>query len=154
MNAVERLVEIKAIEDLVLSYCMTMDDHEWGAFSDLFAEDAVFVVNGVPFEGVKTLVEFIAGGLPDDYICKHLCTAPLVDLDEGGLRATGQVDVLWVAQNYQNTILGRYRDEYVKRDGRWLFNRREESTIPVKEGPIPLSQTNLEAIGSEVGGAA
>jgi uncharacterized protein (TIGR02246 family) len=152
VNAVERLIEIKAIEDLVLSYCMTMDDHEWEAFSELFTDDAVFVVNGVPFEGVETLVRFISGGLPDDYICKHLCTAPLVELDDDGLRATGQVDVLWVAQNYQNAILGRYRDEYVKGDGHWRFKRREESTIPLKEGPIPLSQTNLDVIGSEMGG--
>jgi hypothetical protein len=50
--------------------------------------------------------------------------------------ATAQTDVLWIAQNFENSIIGRYDDTFVKRDGRWLFARREDRDAHHLEGLV------------------
>jgi len=147
MDALVRLQELEAIRELLTRYAITLDDHAWEDFAELFTEEATFTVNGVPFAGRDALVRFIADSLPEDYLCKHICTAPLIELATDAATARARTDVLWVTQNYQIAVIGRYEDSLVKRDGRWLFDRRDETVIPVKDGPVPISETASSVSG-------
>ena len=141
MDAVERLVSIKEIEDVITRYCFTFDDQDWDGLASLWTEDAAFVAAGMAFEGRDVLIEFLRTCLPEGYTSKHMCSRSLVELDPDGVTAFARTDVVWIAANFENTIVGRYNDTLVKRDGRWLFLRREETPVDFQPGPPPMSDT-------------
>ena len=87
------------------------------------------------------MLEFLKGCLPVGYVSKHLCGRSLVEIDDDGTTAHALTDVVWIAANFENTIVGRYVDTIVKQDGRWLFRRREETPVPYQPGPPPMSDT-------------
>jgi uncharacterized protein (TIGR02246 family) len=148
MNAVERLVAIEEIRDLIARYAISYDDHDWDDYAQLWTEDAAFVVNGVAFEGREVMLKFLSECLPDDYVGKHMNSNSRIEIAEDGESARAQTDVVWIAQNFENSIVARYSDTFVRRDGRWLFARREESTMPFKQGFPPYSEVALSVSGS------
>jgi uncharacterized protein (TIGR02246 family) len=143
MDALERLSALQEIRDLITRYAIAYDDHDWDAFGRLWTEDAVFVANGTPFEGRGPMLEFLTTCLPDDYFGKHMNSPSLIELAPDGTTATAKTDVVWISQDFENTIVGRYDDTFVRRDGRWLFSRREESTVEFKPGSPPMSETAM-----------
>jgi hypothetical protein len=70
---------------------------------------------------------------------KHMLSQPLIELADDGLSASARTDVVWIAQNFANAIVGRYDDEIVKDGGRWKFRRRREIPVPYRAGPTPMS---------------
>lgn len=147
MDAVERLVAIEEIRDLIARYAIDYDDQNWEDFATLWAEDAAFVVEDVAFEGRERLLEFLTTCLPPGYTGKHMNANTRIQIAEDGQTATAQTDVVWIAQNFENQILARYYDTFVRRDGRWLFQRRQEIPVPFKEGFPPYSETALSVSG-------
>lgn len=141
LDALERLVSIKEIEDVITRYCFTFDDQDWDGLASLWTEDAAFVAAGMSFEGRDVLIDFLRTCLPEGYRSKHMCSRSLVELDSDGVTAHARTDVVWIAANFENTIVGRYVDTLVKRDGRWLFLRREEEPVEFQPGPPPMSET-------------
>lgn len=140
MDAVERLVAIQEIEELITRCCMLCDDRDWVTFATLWTEDAEFGFEGSStFQGRQTVVDFVVTGLPDDYVGKHICSRSLIDLGPDGATAEAKTDVVWIAANFENTIVSRYNDSLVKRDGRWLFRRRYETPLTFVAGPPPMS---------------
>jgi uncharacterized protein (TIGR02246 family) len=139
VDALERLVAVQAIRDLVVTYAMAFDDHDWDRLGSLWTEDAAFVVADQAFDGRETLMAFLSTCLPDDYEGKHMNPQTLVELAEDGRSAVAETDVVWIPQNFENTILARYRDHVVKRGDRWLFQRREEFPVEHRPGPPPMS---------------
>jgi uncharacterized protein (TIGR02246 family) len=145
MDDLARLVAIQDIRDLISRYALLFDDKNWGAFSELWADDAVWAVrDGMAFEGKEALMEFLSTCLPDGYSGKHMNSPPLVVVAEDGETATAQTDVVWVSQDFENRIVARYVDEFAKYDGRWLFKRRVEEPIPHIPGPPPMSDTAIQ----------
>ena len=140
MEALERLLATKEIEDLISRYCISFDDQDWGTFAGLWTEDAAFVVGDMAFEGRDTMLEFLTTCLPEGYVSKHMISRPLVEF-ESETRARARTDVVWIAANFENTIVGRYVDTIVKQEGRWLFQRREEEPVPYRDEPPPMSDT-------------
>jgi 3-phenylpropionate/cinnamic acid dioxygenase small subunit len=59
----------------------------------------------------------------------HLCLNPIIDLEEGGGRATARsrFTVFQATDDFplQVIAVGRYHDEFEKVNGRWRFSRRE-----------------------------
>jgi uncharacterized protein (TIGR02246 family) len=143
MEIIERLAAIHEIRDLITRYAIHYDDKDWVAFATLWSDDASFVANGVAFEGRERLLEFLTTCLPDDYSGKHMNAPPLVEVAPDGASATAKTDVVWISQDFENRIVGRYDDVFEKRDGRWLFSRRVESTVPYTPGPPPMSETAM-----------
>ncbi len=76
-----------------------------------------------------------------------MCSNPVIELAPEGMTATARTDVVWIAQNFENTIVGRYLDTLVNRDDRWLISRREEWTIPHRPGPPPVSEAVVTLSG-------
>jgi uncharacterized protein (TIGR02246 family) len=143
MDALEELLAKEAIRDLLARYAMAFDDRDWDAWEALWTDDVVFVVDGVPIEGLAALREFMVGCLPQDYVSKHLCGPSVIELAPDGASARARTDVVWIAANYDNQIVARYVDDLVRRDGRWLIRRREEIPVPYRPGPPPMSQASL-----------
>jgi hypothetical protein len=143
IGAIERLIAIEEIRRLIASYCILYDDKDWEPFTQLWTEDAAFIVEDSAFEGRDVMLEFITNCLPEDYVTKHLCGPSLIDVAADGRTAKAQTDVVWIAANFENTIVGRYVDDLVCVDGRWLFRRREEIPVPYKPGPPPQSETAM-----------
>jgi uncharacterized protein (TIGR02246 family) len=141
MDAVERLVATKEIEDLITRYCLTFDEQRWDEFATLWTEDAAFVVGEMSFEGRQPLLDFLTTCLPEGYVSKHMCSRSLIEIEPDGTTAHAQTDVVWIAANFENTIVGRYVDTIVREDGRWLFRRREETPVPFQPGEPPMSDT-------------
>jgi hypothetical protein len=148
VNAVERLVALEEIRDLITRYSIAFDDHDWDDLAQLWTEDAAFVVAGRSFEPRDVLLDFLMTCLPADYFGKHMCSPSRVVLAPDGKSATAQTDVLWIAQNFENSIVGRYDDSFVHDGERWLFQRRKESTIAFKPGFPPYSEAALSVSGA------
>ena len=138
MNELDRLVAAREIEDLISRYCIAFDDQDWETFAGLWTEDAAFVVGDTAFEGRTAVLEFLSTCLPSGYVSKHMISRPLVEL-ESEAQASARTDVVWIAANFENTIVARYVDTVVKEDGRWLFRRREEEPMPYRDEPPPMS---------------
>jgi uncharacterized protein (TIGR02246 family) len=143
MNELDRLIAAREIEDLISRYCIAFDDQDWETFGGLWTEDAAFVVGDMAFEGRETMLDFLTTCLPEGYASKHMISRPLVEL-ESDSRARARTDVVWIAANFENTIVARYVDTIVKQDGRWLFQRREEEPVPYRNEPPPMSDTAVE----------
>jgi uncharacterized protein (TIGR02246 family) len=138
MNELERLIAAREIEDLISRYCIAFDDQDWETFGGLWTEDAAFVVGDMAFEGREPMLDFLTTCLPEGYASKHMISRPLVEL-ESDTRARARTDVVWIAANFENTIVARYVDTIVKQDGQWLFQRREEEPVPYRNEPPPMS---------------
>jgi hypothetical protein len=139
MEALARLVAIQEISDLIGRYCMLFDDEDWAGLDELWTDDAAFVVEDQAFEGRTVLMDFLSHCLPGGYRTKHMISRPVVELGDAGTTARARTDVVWIAANFENTILGRYEDELVH-DGRgWRFKRRVEHPVQFIPGPPPMS---------------
>jgi uncharacterized protein (TIGR02246 family) len=148
MSDIDRLLAIEQIRALIATYAISFDDHDWDRFGQLWTEDAAFVVDGQAFEGREAMLEFLTTCLPDDYGGKHMNSPPLIELARDGEHATAQTDVVWIPQNFENAIVARYHDSFVRRGGRWLFARREETPLQYKPGPPPMSETAVGVSGA------
>src|SRR5262245_23183106 len=145
MNPLDRLVARQQIEDLIGRYCQLFDDQQWDDLDDLWTDDAAFVVEDVAFEGRDALMAFLRTCLPAGYQSKHLISPPVVDLAEDGRHATAKTDVVWIAENFETTIVARYED-VLEHDGeRWQIQRRSEVPLQHRPGPPPMSDDALRA---------
>ena len=130
---------IQEISDLIGRYCMLFDDEDWVGLNELWTDDAAFAVDDQAFEGRQVLIDFLSHCLPPGYKTKHMISPPLVVLGADGTTATARTDVVWIAANFENTIVGRYNDQLVKTDTGWKFLRRVETPVQFIPGPPPMS---------------
>lgn len=139
MDPIERLVAMQEIGDLIGRYFMLFDDEDWSGLEGLWADDAAFVVEDVAFEGRRVLMDFLSHCLPPGYRTKHMISPPVVEVSADGRTATARTDVVWIAANFENTIVGRYEDDLVHHADGWRFARRVERPVPFVPGPPPMS---------------
>ena len=148
MDAIERLIALQEIGDLIGRYCMLFDDEDWAGLDQLWTDDAAFVVEEQAFEGRAALMEFLSHCLPPGYRTKHMISRPIVELGEDGTTARARTDVVWIAANFENTILGRYEDELVRDARGWRFRRRVERPVQFIPGPPPMSDAATGVSGA------
>lgn len=148
MSPLERLAARAEIADLIVRYCIDFDDQNWEEFSELWTDDACFHVEDRAFEGKQAVLDFLTTCLPPGYVSKHMISRPLIELSNDGLSAHARTDVVWIAANFENAIVGRYNDELVVLDGRWKFRRRRETPVPYRAGRTPMSETAVAVSGA------
>jgi len=141
LSPVDRLIARGEISDLIVTYCLAFDDQNWEEFAELWTDNASFIVENHAFEGKQTVLDFLMNCLPEGYVSKHMISQSLIELADDGLSARCRTDVVWIAANFENAIVGRYNDEVVKLDGRWKFRKRQETPVPYREGPTPMSES-------------
>lgn len=145
VDPIDRLLALREIDDVIGRYSQLFDDQDWEALTELWTEDAAFVVEDVAFHGRDVLMEFLRTCLPSGYQSKHMISPPVVELADDGMHATARTDVVWIAQNFENAIVARYDDVLVD-DGRgWRIQRRTEVPLQYRAGPPPMSDDALRA---------
>src|SRR3954471_8071287 len=105
MDALERLVAVQAIRDLVVTYAMAFDARDWDRLATVWTEDAAWIAPGHAFEGRDAIMAFMRTCLPDGYEGKHMNPQTLVEFADDGQSAVVDTDVVWIPQNFENTIL-------------------------------------------------
>jgi hypothetical protein len=121
----QRLADREDLRDLVLRYCLALDDRDWGALQGLFAAHARFAGGQGPQEILARLRE----GREAHGRTIHAPTGQLVQF-QSPTNASGVVFTLGLlnAGGKTTATAMRYEDAYVREDGRWLFARRRVHT--------------------------
>lgn len=139
---VQALEDREAIRTLWAEYGRTLDARDFTSFAQLFARDAEFVGGpGSPAKGREAIGAFLEKAIGTNYPNSkgrnfHLYFNETIDLR--GDKGTGLSKGGFVMASDDNTeadflLLATYRDEFVREDGRWKFQRREV----VGEIPVP-----------------
>jgi uncharacterized protein (TIGR02246 family) len=115
------------IQTLAARYSHAVDSGDGETFAATFTESGVLDAGALVVEGRPALARF-AEGLPRSHRApRHVATNLLIDGDgdRATLRAYVQMYALTGDPPSQQVVAsGRYVDELVRRDGRWLFERR------------------------------
>jgi ketosteroid isomerase-like protein len=135
-----------AIEHVWAKYAQALDTADADLYASLFTPDAYVEVDGKPYKGseaIKGLIDGIRQKLQIDKLpadahgrrfgpIRHLLSNLVVDLQ--GDRATSEsywTEIISSGKNAQGIgnppavlKMGRYEDELVKKNGKWLFSRR------------------------------
>ncbi len=114
-----------AIRRILASYCLFLDDGQFGALAELFTADGSFSYAGAAVSGRADIEAWFTSSQPPGRRGKHLTLNSLIDVE--GDHAAVTSDYLWVRS--VNAVIslglaGRYRDILVRNDGRWLMARR------------------------------
>jgi 3-phenylpropionate/cinnamic acid dioxygenase small subunit len=130
------LAQVKSrqeIEDLMMTYAALQDEGRLDEVAELF-EHGAFVVDKVPtrFEGadnIRAMKNRHDRKYPDGTLrTKHVTTNVRIDVDEGGdvASARSYFTVLQATDELPLQVImsGRYRDSFVRLDGRWWFKER------------------------------
>ena len=140
----QRLFDRIAIEDLITRYYAHLGAGEPGAFGDFYTENATFDVNGIVATG-KQEIEALYGELGQDPdsntaggVFHMVLSNPVIDV--AGDRATARF--LWTGILNPDpkapprvTEHGREYDRLVRRDGKWLIEKRvviADSALPAR----------------------
>lgn len=117
-----------AVRTTLARYCHRCDDGDFTGLAELFTPDGVFNYAGRTCTGRAAIVEFFQGSQArPEQRGKHL-TANIAVEPAGDDRVRVASDFLFLRRDGSRlvpAITGRYDDELVRVDGRWLFARRD-----------------------------
>jgi ketosteroid isomerase-like protein len=117
---VQRLEDIKAIEELIARYAWHVPRGEVDAVLDLFTDDGEFQSGATPVRGKVGLRAYFAA-LPLN-LTIPIVSNILVQIAGANAQATCKMTSLWVGEG--PPMVGYYEDAFQQIDGRWLFSRR------------------------------
>jgi uncharacterized protein (TIGR02246 family) len=112
-----------------VDYGHHLDRGDLEAYAELFDEDGEVLLGPMGRARGRAQIRELMGRATASSAGRswHLVTNPIIELD--GDRATAEVMWTVVVRGEGGTavlgMLGRHRDVLVRRDGRWLFQRRE-----------------------------
>jgi len=114
-----------AIQDAIHRYAHALDASRWDDMAALFADDSVLDVGPMgTYEGRAGVRRF--GDLlgPMGLTMRHYVTNIVITGDGASAHARVYVLAFTGEPGAQRPNTGFYEDDLVKRDGRWLFQRR------------------------------
>jgi hypothetical protein len=118
------------VMDLLARYAECVDTADIGGYADLFLPDGVVQHSAGTVQGREAIRVWVAGLEQEGRIgpksnLKHFLGLPVIRGD--GQRCTARTYVLIPRQmetgEISTRLAGTYRDEIVKQDGHWLFER-------------------------------
>jgi hypothetical protein len=129
--------DVAAIWRLKSDYCWLADDPDPAPMLELFAPDGAYVsqLNG-PVTGREAILAQMAASRSLLATTMHVVSNPVVDIGANASTATGRwyfaIHLFGTAPSgvlpLEQIIYGRYHDEFVRLDGRWLFRRLQPVT--------------------------
>jgi ketosteroid isomerase-like protein len=149
-----------AIEDLVTRYYAHLGTDDAGAFGDYYTENASFDVNGIVATGKQEIEALYAdiGGDPDSNtaggVFHMVLSNPVIDVNGDSATAS----FLWTGilnpdpkEPPRVSEHGREYDRLVKRDGKWLIEKRvviADSALPARYQPTYQPRLNYDISAS------
>lgn len=145
---IRRLEDREEIRALVGRYSVCVDDHDFATLASLFAPDARYCWHdrASVTEGRDALIALLESRIGPSGPSFHVNHDQFVDWDPRDPdRASGLVlcHAETSAGGSHNIAAIRYRDQYVRHQGRWLFQERSLGflyNLPVKDYPGVLMQ--------------
>lgn len=137
-DAVQKLIDKMEIEALITRYVHALDTLDADAYASVFAEDAVFDVAGTVYRGRDAIRKIVtdlqesrarneAAGTPSPSLYHVMSNTSIEILDETNARHQSYAQTVRAGEDGRFIIgfMGRYEDELVKRDGRWMIQSRK-----------------------------
>lgn len=131
-----RLEDVEAIRTLITSYGRYVDERNWEAFIELFAEDNGTWNGGMGIaEGRDAIYEMMessmgrenTGATGSGHSNLHLVSNEFIDVE--GETATALSKWVFVMTSEEGdpdvAFVGHYQDDLVKEDGTWRFQYRQ-----------------------------
>jgi hypothetical protein len=143
---IDTLESIEAIKKLKHQYCAYCDDnYNPDGIASQFVEDGVWDAGEAfgRYEGRAAIREFFAGVSGQIIFAGHLVMNEQIDVDVENDTARGLWWIVMPATMMQDAaptaiwLLGQYDDQYVRRDGTWLFQNLKATihfVAPHKDG--------------------
>jgi 3-phenylpropionate/cinnamic acid dioxygenase small subunit len=141
--AIQNYVDRQAIETTLVRYSIGLDTFDPEVYASAFTEDAEFTMEGKVYRGREEIAGIIKGmktgraeRLADKDpandpppIMHHVMTNAVIDIVSAD-RALHHCYWMTVSggpelNSFRVAAEGRYEDELVKRDGKWLIHRRK-----------------------------
>jgi 3-phenylpropionate/cinnamic acid dioxygenase small subunit len=119
-----QLFDLEEIKQLKARYCRFVDGKEWEGFRTLFADDAVFDLEGMgQFDSAESFVAAVSSRNPESSRTVHQTHTPEISVN--GDEATG----IWPMYDFVDRIVddgrkafqgyGYYHETYRREDGTW-----------------------------------
>lgn len=128
----QRLEDREQILELMTAYGATLDRHDFAAFGMLFAEDAEYGGGPSPTRGRAAIQAQLEKQITSNPLNlpppnSHIFFNPSIQVE--GDRATAQSLGAYVAPDPESrttrmVFFVSYQDQFVRRDGKWLFQKR------------------------------
>jgi uncharacterized protein (TIGR02246 family) len=138
---VQRMEDIDAIRNVLISYGRTLDAHDFVGYSRLFAKDGEWVGGFGTVKGPAAIEEFMtknigSPGKPGGTY--HLLTNFLIDVKGDTGTAWSRWTFITPGADRKPAMAqgGHYEDALVREDGHWKFKRREAFTDIPATGPV------------------
>lgn len=147
MNALEELQAIREIQTLKARYCRFVDTHAWDDFERLFVPQAtLFFPEGQEQPAsVTDSLAFIRKVL-NGTVSVHIGHSPEIQLlsADSARGIWGMEDLIyWSGETAAHSGIesvhgyGHYHEEYVRRDGRWLFRSLKLTRLRIETRLAP-----------------
>lgn len=160
MDEIQKLVESEKIKKLKARYMRCLDAKEWDDLATCFAEDATssYDAGTYSFEGRDAIMKFLSDSMGSPrFISKHQVHTPEIEVvSETEARGTWYLEdmVAVLDQGWGLEGTGIYRDEYVKRGGKWQirhtgYERIFERTEKFGEDHAAKFKTRFDAVSAE-----
>jgi hypothetical protein len=127
---IQRLEDIEEIRTVLVNYGRTLDAHDFGAYSRLFAKDGEWVGGFGSVRGPAAIEAFMAKnigspGKPGGTY--HLLTNFIIDVHGDMATAWSRWAYVTPGPDKKPAIAqgGHYEDTFIRENGRWKFSRRE-----------------------------
>jgi uncharacterized protein (TIGR02246 family) len=138
---VQRLEDEEEIRNVLVSYGRTLDAHDFGAYSRLFAKDGEWVGGFGSVKGPAAIEAFMAKnigtpGKPSGTY--HLLTNFLIDVHGDSATAWSRWAFVTPGPDKKPAMAqgGHYEDTLIRKSRRWKFSRREAFVdIPHADAP-------------------
>lgn len=133
-NSDHQLAAEAGIRRTLARYCHTIDDGDFAALAECFAPDAELAAFGRTRSGREAVAALLAKAMPPENRGTHLtCNTVISEVagagEAGGageatVTASALSDFAFIGRDGSITT-GRYTDEFVAIDGRWLIASRK-----------------------------
>jgi uncharacterized protein (TIGR02246 family) len=135
---VRALADRVALSDLVALYAMALDDHDLPTVLDCFAPDGRFTRFGATAAGPEELRACFTEIMDRYVMTLHVPDTQVasVDTDAGTAHGVTTSHAELALDGRLLVAAFRYEDDYVRRDGRWVFQSRALRfvyTVPVEQ---------------------
>jgi AcrR family transcriptional regulator/ketosteroid isomerase-like protein len=121
------------LRHLVSSYCDAVNRGDVVAWTKTWAEDAKWNPNGSAFSGRPKIVAAFEKVLSETEWVVQSAPLMVFEVDEAQGTGTGRVTVQERSKKRKSTkptsMLATYHDQYVRRDGSWLFAERRLDVV-------------------------